>query len=314
MESHRRVDREDGACVTSLTPNHLVSVIIPFLNPGDFLIESIESVAAQTYSSWELLLVDDGSTDSSTHIAKSFAENSGGQIRYLEHPGHGNRGMPASRNLGILNSRGLYVANLDADDTWDETFLEEFVAVLDSNRSVAMTFGPMKVWASWSRTKNDSSDWVQSFTFAPNEVIHPPRFVPLLLTGRNDPQGVVFRRAVLHDVGLYEESIDMCEDWALFVKIALKHDIMPLENCHYRYRQHPAQFCRQRIIAGTFHHDFLPFLRWLTRYLETVSCDDRSVWAAVSRLTWRNRFLRAREMLLNAVKRALPKKKVPSVL
>jgi glycosyltransferase involved in cell wall biosynthesis len=286
-----------------------VSIIVPFLNPGGFLQDAIDSVLSQTYESWELLLVDDGSTDQSTRVAKMISGNSGGRIRYLEHPGHANRGMPASRNMGIINSRGVYIANLDADDTWDETFLAEFVSLLDGNPSVAMTFGPMKVWSSWSDAE-DSQDWIQSFSFLPNKIIHPPAFLPLMLTGRNDPQGCVFRRTILDEVGLYEESLEMCEDWALFVKIALKYEILPIGTCHYRYRQHPGQFCRQRHFAGSFHREFLPFLHWLRDYLKTTSCNDREVLAAVSKFAWRNRYLRVREFFIHAMRSALLRFKI----
>ena len=84
----------------------LVSVVIIFLNPGEFLSEAIESVFAQTYGNWELLLVDDGSTDSSTDVALQYAARYPERTRYLEHKGHQNRGMSASRNLGIRNARG----------------------------------------------------------------------------------------------------------------------------------------------------------------------------------------------------------------
>ena len=92
-----------------------VSAIIPFLNAGAFLEEAIESVFAQTYRDWELLLVDDGSTDASTALARRYAERYGPRARYLEHDGHANRGVCASRNLGIKRSHGKYLAFLDGD-------------------------------------------------------------------------------------------------------------------------------------------------------------------------------------------------------
>src|SRR5215475_5728613 len=96
----------------------LVSVVIIFLNAECFIQEAIESVFAQAYPAWELLLVDDGSSDASTTIAQRYAEQHRHQVRCLEHPGHANRGMSASRNLGIRNARGPYIAFLDADDVW----------------------------------------------------------------------------------------------------------------------------------------------------------------------------------------------------
>src|SRR5690242_13625262 len=91
-----------------------VSVITIFLNGEQFLDQAIESVICQTFTDWELLLVDDGSTDGSTKIAKDYAARHPERIRYFEHPGHINRGMSAARNVGIANARGEYLAFIDA--------------------------------------------------------------------------------------------------------------------------------------------------------------------------------------------------------
>ncbi len=84
-----------------MTSKPLISCIIIFFNAGDkFFIEAIQSVFAQTYENWELLLVDDGSTDGSTDIAISYTQKYPEKVFYLEHEGHQNRGMSATRNLG----------------------------------------------------------------------------------------------------------------------------------------------------------------------------------------------------------------------
>src|SRR5919199_4729628 len=95
-----------------------ISVIIIFLNEEKFIQEAIESVFAQTYDRWELLLVDDGSTDDSTRIALQYAAQFPDKVRYLEHPDHLNRGASASRNLGISHANGDILAFLDSDDVW----------------------------------------------------------------------------------------------------------------------------------------------------------------------------------------------------
>jgi len=94
----------------------IVSIITPFLDAQDFLQEAIESVIAQTYEHWELLLVDDGSTDKSTTIAQEYAAQYPNKIRYLDHENHQNRGKSTSRNLGIQQAKGSYITFLDADD------------------------------------------------------------------------------------------------------------------------------------------------------------------------------------------------------
>src|SRR5215467_1200932 len=116
----------------------LVSVIMIFLDAEKFIQEAIESVFAQTYANWELLLVDDGSTDASSEMALRYAEQYPTKVRYLEHEGHQNRGMSASRNRGINNARGEYIAFLDADDVWLPLKLEQQTAILESQPEAAM--------------------------------------------------------------------------------------------------------------------------------------------------------------------------------
>ena len=96
----------------------LISVLIPLYNEGSHvreLLSDLNSALQQTGCRFEVLLVDDGSSDGSTTIASSYLDQHPRRVRYLEHSGHANRGMSASRNLGIRNARGAYIAFLDAD-------------------------------------------------------------------------------------------------------------------------------------------------------------------------------------------------------
>src|SRR5713226_6137053 len=126
----------------------LVSAIIIFLNEEKFLREAIESVFAQTYDNWELLIVDDGSTDASTKNALQYAEQYPTKVRYLEHEAHQNRGMSASRNLGIRHAKGEYIGFLDADDVWLPHKLQRQVVLLESYPSADMIYGASQYWYS----------------------------------------------------------------------------------------------------------------------------------------------------------------------
>ena len=130
----------------------VVTVTIPILNAEKFLAEAIECVIAQTYPFWELLLVEDGSTDRSPEIAKRYARDWPGKIRYLEHPGHETRGMTESRNLGQRNSRGRYIARLDADDVLGPTTFEDQVRILEAHPDAALVYGPVQMWYTWTGT------------------------------------------------------------------------------------------------------------------------------------------------------------------
>lgn len=104
----------------------VVSVIVPVYNAERFIAETIETVQQQTLTDWELLLIDDGSTDSSPKIIESYLSDS--RIQYLRKE---NAGVSAARNTGIDNATGDYFAFLDADDLWDAHNLEKKVAILE---------------------------------------------------------------------------------------------------------------------------------------------------------------------------------------
>ena len=133
----------------------LVSAIIIFFNAERFLEEAIESVLAQTYSDWELLLVDDGSSDAGTACARRYAHRDPDRIRYLEHPGHVNLGMSAARNLGIEQARGEAPAFLDADDVWLSDKLERQVELLRAHPEADMVWGRTEHWFSWTGNPDD---------------------------------------------------------------------------------------------------------------------------------------------------------------
>lgn len=117
--------------MSPLKPNDLISVIMPVFNAEEFLVESIESVIAQTYSNWELIIVNDGSTDSSAEIIDTYA-TSDKRIRSLWQP-NGKQGK--ARNLGIKQCSGHLLAFLDADDYWFPEFLEEQLNYLNATKS-----------------------------------------------------------------------------------------------------------------------------------------------------------------------------------
>ena len=99
----------------------LVSVITPCYNGERFLAKTIESVMGQTLANWEMIIVDDGSTDRSAQIVGSYADRDA-RIRLITQP---NAGTASARNAGITLARGRFIALLDADDLWDPAFLEK---------------------------------------------------------------------------------------------------------------------------------------------------------------------------------------------
>jgi len=118
------------------TKNNLVSVIVPFYNAASFLEVAIQSVLDQSFANWELILVNDGSTDNSVAIAKKYVSD--GKIFLLEHPNRENKGVAMSRALAIKFAKGDFISFLDADDFYDKDKIEKNIQVLNGHPEVIL--------------------------------------------------------------------------------------------------------------------------------------------------------------------------------
>jgi len=123
-----------------------VSVVIPAFNGAELIGETIEAVLAQTHSEWELVVVDDGSTDDTESVVQSFVKRSPEKIRLLSHPGKKNRGIFPSRLLGMQQARGDVLAPVDQDDLWDPDYLQRQLEAWNSTPGLGVCFGPAIWW------------------------------------------------------------------------------------------------------------------------------------------------------------------------
>ena len=266
-------------------PNPRVSVVIAFLNGERYLGEAIESVMAQTYRDWELLLVDDGSTDGSSPIAKEYATRWTGKIRYLEHSVHQNLGTSASRNLGLREASGEYLAYLDGDDVWLPNKLEEQVALLDENPEVAMVYGPAYEWAGWTgRPRDRMRDAFRDNAVPHGTVLRPPQMLQLFLVNQRavpSPSGILVRTAAIRGVGGSEESFrGMYEDQVLYAKLGIATSVLVSGRCWYKYRVHDDQMVRRSIRAMEGMAIRERYLRWLEGYLVRRGLRGSPAWVS----------------------------------
>jgi glycosyltransferase involved in cell wall biosynthesis len=272
-----------------------VSIITPFLNAGRFIEESIQSVLAQTYDNWELLLVDDGSTDGSTGIALQYAAAHPDRIRYLSHDDRQNRGASASRNRGARHAEGEYLAFLDADDVYLPRKLEVQVPILDAHPDVAMLYAATEYWYSWTGRPEDAGrDWVwRKYGAKPDTQVEPPQMlVRFLEDGGTVPcmGGVLVRRAAVQSVGGWEESFRrICTDQVFHAKLCLNFPVMIVDVCLDRYRQHENSSCRTVERAGQLDAAFETYLTWLESYVAAQPAVAPTVRAAVRRALRRHR-------------------------
>ena len=269
----------------------LISCIIIFLNEERFLGEAIESVLAQTYSNWELLLVDDGSSDGSVSIAATYCTQHPNRIRYLTHEGGANRGMSASRNLGLRQANATIVAMLDADDTWVPDKLEQQVRLFERYPEAIMVCGATLYWHSWRANSaldeviftgdvRRNGRWVRSLEqdrpYPRGELLR--RLYPLGGGMTPSSSGTMFRRDTALAVDGYVETFrGLFEDQAFRAKMYLAGPIYVSSTCFDRYRQHGESTSQLARASGQSLALRRRFLRWLKQYLDEVGCRDPDI-------------------------------------
>lgn len=271
-----------------------VSVLMPFLNSQKFIVAAIESVFAQTFDDWELLLIDDGSTDDSTRIAHKFIRLAPDKVRYLEHPGHRNRGISASLNLGFRSARGRYIALLDSDDVWLPEKLRRQLAIFDLMPDVGMVCGASKYWYGWTNTAEDRArDHVVSVGAPADSVVFPPQMLTLLYPLGNGPSpcpsSLVVRREVFRSVGGFEDTFSFFyTDQPFLAKVYLATPIFVAGAYYDLYRQHAASsvaLVRRRQYHAVRHR----FLCWLETYLSDAGARGSDAWNILQKALWRYR-------------------------
>jgi glycosyltransferase involved in cell wall biosynthesis len=254
-----------------MTPQ--VSVITPFFNAAPFFEEAIESVLAQTCPDWELLLVDDGSTDGSTEIARAYADSYPHKIFYVEHPGHANLGTSAAVNLGIRHARASRLALLDADDVWLPQKLAVQLPLLDAHPEAGMVYGNSLFWHSWTGELADTGrDFAPPLGVPLDRMLAPPELLIRCLRGQAAVPctcSVLLRRDVVERVGGFEESFQvMFSDQAFYAKMLLAAPVFVASGIHDKYRIHPNSTVARAKRAGEVRAGRARYLQFVARYLD----------------------------------------------
>ena len=275
-----------------MTARPLISVIMIFLNEERFIREAIQSVLAQTYENLELILVDDGSIDGSTTIAKRHAQQYPEKIHYLEHPDHANRGMSASRNLGIHNARGAFLTFIDADDVVYPQKLERQLTILCSHPDAALVCGRAQWWYSWTGNPEDATrDFVQVLDVNLDTVVQSPTLLSLFLQDEwASLCDVMVRKEAVEAVKGYEESFKgMYEDQAFHAKLCLAFPAYVASDYWYRYRQHPQACSSVSHETDQYADARQRFLNWLAGYFFEQRVGDIQLREILRREIWRLR-------------------------
>lgn len=196
-----------------------VSVIIPAYNSAAYTVETVESVLAQTYRSFEVIVVDDGSTD---HTREALAPYDG-QVHYIYKQ---NGGACSARNEGIRHAKGEYIACLDCDDLWLPEKLEYSLPVLEREPDMGFVFSPCY-------TIDPAGEIIGEvhYTFDLEQA-----YLGLLMHNFVMAPTVVMRRSCLEQVGLFDESIFIPADWDLWLRLSRQFRVGYVDRPLSKYR------------------------------------------------------------------------------
>lgn len=203
--------------------NILLSVVIPTYNRVDYLREAIESVLAQTYKNYEILVVDDGSTDNTRELVASYAS----RIKYIYQD---NKGPSAARNNGIRNAKGNLIAFLDSDDLWHPDKLAKQVAVFVENPSLsflATGYGEINTKYEVIKTNVLQSSELRSLQ---RKEMYKNFFAT---------SSVMVKKTCFNKAGLFNENLHFAEDWEMWIRILKYYSFDYVPNLLVQYRVHP---------------------------------------------------------------------------
>lgn len=217
----------------------VVSVIVPTYNRLRLLKETVSSILSQTYAGFELIIVDNMSTDGTEAFIKSIDDK---RVRYFRNPNNGV--IAVNRNLGIKNAGGRLIAFCDDDDLWLKDKLETQVRYMEANPDTGLCFGYAEDFGPSAtsgllRFSKKESDSISSFE-------------SLFLGNKIATLTVMVRKVCLDNVGLFDENPELMalEDYDLWLRIARRYKIACVGQILGRYRIHPASVSRNEVLEN----------------------------------------------------------------
>ena len=217
----------------------IVSVIVPTYNRLPLLKETISSILSQTFTFFELIIVDNMSSDGTEAFVKSIDDE---RVRYFRNPNNGV--IAVNRNLGIRNARGRFIAFCDDDDLWVEDKFKTQVEFMDSNPDVGLSFGYAEDFgltpsSGLLRFPKNESDGIKSFD-------------SLFLGNKIATLTVMVRKICLDEVGLFDEDPELkaLEDYDLWLRVARRYRIACVGRILGRYRIHALSVSRNEVFEN----------------------------------------------------------------
>lgn len=186
-----------------------ISVIIPTYNRKHTLARAIDSVLIQTYKPYEIIVIDDGSDDGTS----DWINNKFPSIRLIQQP---NLGVSSARNKGVYESRGDWIALLDSDDEWRPNKLERQIRYLKNNSKILFCH-TNEIWIRNGIRINQGKK---------HQKYGGMIFEKCLDMCRISPSSSLFHKKILNDVGYFDESLNVCEDYDLWLRVTSKYPVL----------------------------------------------------------------------------------------
>jgi glycosyltransferase involved in cell wall biosynthesis len=254
----------------------LVSVIIPTYNRPEMLAEAIRSVLNQSYSYYEIIVVNDGGASVEDLISTL---NGKANILYITH--RDNKGLAAARNMGIKNANGKYLAYLDDDDIFYPKHIETLVGFLETNdHHVAYTdaYRAVQVWRN-NRYDITKKDLPYSYDFDYDRIL-TENYIPVLC--------VMHRKECINDVGMFDENLSRIEDWDFWIRMSRLYKFHHIKEitCEFRWREDGNSMMtgEQDDFAWAALHMFHKYSDFIKDKTRIARQHDRMVEAAIKRL------------------------------
>ena len=199
-----------------------ISVIIPAYNAQKTIKKTLESVIAQNYTDWEIILINDGSTDGTIETVKEIKDS---RIKVFNYT---NSGVAKARDRGIINSQGKYIAFLDADDFWTPDKLQLQLQVLQNNSQAGVAY-------SWSYFYyEETQKCVLSNPVYYQGNVYPQLLVTNFLQHGSNP---LIKRQAIDSVGNFNSNVPHCADWDYYLRLAAKWHFIVVPKHQIYYRQ-----------------------------------------------------------------------------
>jgi len=209
-----------------------VSIIVPCFNHAKYLEECIQSINNQSYTNWECIIVNDGSTDDTETVSRKL-ENE--KVRYIYQE---NKGLPGARNTGIRNASGDYILPLDADDTLNPLALEKMIAVFNQTPETLIVFSDTVTFGSTSKKSNLQEKFTLKELLLGNKL-----YCTSMFPKKYFDAGIIFDEKLRHGF----------EDWEFWIQLIDANREKPITKIEYtvfNYRSHPETSMIKEIVGN----------------------------------------------------------------